>query len=76
MSEPIKVFAYLWIDDNVLNCDLFRNVPALVASLESNWGVHPEDARELALAALEEPGEPIIFDSGNAIIRYCTVADI
>lgn len=68
-TEPIRVLAVLWSDEGVINCDLYRNKPALLGAL----GTHYEGAVNLALA---DPGKPAVFDGDEgSVIRYLEVTE-
>ena len=67
-SEPIKVLAVMWIDDNGQpSCNLYRNKPSLMGAM----GSHYEGA---ATNALQYPGEPQLADSGETV-AYLTVVE-
>lgn len=66
-SEPIRVLAVMWRDEDGPNCDLYRNKPALLGAL----GTHYEGA---ATTAIAEPGKAATFDGDEgSVVRYVTV---
>lgn len=67
-SEPIRVLAVLWDDEDGPNCDLYRNKPVLLAQL----GTHYEG---VVNDALNNPGRGFNADGVTGTVRYLTVKD-
>jgi hypothetical protein len=66
-SEPIRVLAVLWHNDDGLNCDLYRNKPALLGALGTGY-------EGTVTTAITEPGKAIAFDGDEGtVVRYVTV---